>query len=140
MKARPEENYTMSTKIQNNTIMKVPYQWLSGEVRYETDPTGVYSPLKDLIGNSKPTPIRVSKMLPYIYRRPPPQSSRLHKCRLRKAATTSIISGSKAVDFAAFAAGLLTLVLNINNSINNNNNNNNNVNLNVVDSSNVVSR
>jgi len=41
--------------------MKVPYQWLSGEVRYETDPTGVYSPLKDLIGNSKPTPIRVAQ-------------------------------------------------------------------------------
>merc|ERR1712106_825316 len=49
-----------------------------------------------------------------------------------------IISGSKAVDFAAFAAGILTLVINVNNNINNNNNNNNNLNINAVDSSNVV--
>ena len=130
----------MSAGIQNITTMKVPYQWISGGVSDETDPTGVYSPLKDLIGKNKPTPIRVSRMLPFIYKQPSQQSSQKQKCRLRKAATTSIISGSKAVDFAAFAAGLLTLVLNINNSINNNNNNNNNVNLNVVDSSNVVSR
>ena len=54
------------------------------------------------------------------------------------AASTSIISGAKAVDFAAFAAGILTLVLNINNNINNNNNNNNNLNINAVDSSNIV--
>lgn len=40
--------------------MKVPYQWYSREVTDETDPTGVYSPLKDLIGNSKPTPLRVA--------------------------------------------------------------------------------
>ena len=126
--------------IQRNITMKSPYQWYSSEVTDETDPTGVYSPLKDLIGNSKPVPIRVSKMLPFIYRRPPQQSSRRKKCRLREAANTSIISGSKAVDFAAFATGLLTLVLNINNAINNNNNNNNNVNLNVVENSNVVSR
>jgi len=53
----------MSDEIQNNTTMKVPYQWLSGEVQYETDPTGVYSPLKDLIGNSKPTPIRVTQQI-----------------------------------------------------------------------------
>ena len=126
--------------IQRNTTMKSPYHWYSSEVTDETDPTGVYSPLKDLIGNSKPVPIRVSKMLPFIYRRPPQQSSRRQKCRLREAANTSIISGSKAVDFAAFATGLLTLVLNINNSINNNNNNNNNINLNAVENSNVVSR
>jgi hypothetical protein len=50
----------MSTEIQNNTTMKVPYQWISGGVSDETDPTGVYSPLKDLIGNSKPTPLRVA--------------------------------------------------------------------------------
>ena len=130
----------MTAEIQNNITTEVPFPWYEKKVTDETDPTGVYSPLKDLIGNSKPTPIRVSKMLPYIYRRPPQQSSRRQKCRLRKAANTSIISGTKAVDFAAFAAGLLTLVLNINNSINNNNNNNNNINLNVVDSSNVVSR
>ena len=54
------------------------------------------------------------------------------------AQSTSIISGSKAVDFAAFAAGILTLVLNVNNNINNNNNNNNNLNINAVDSSNIV--
>lgn len=50
----------MSAKIQNNTTMKVPYQWISGGVSDETDPTGVYSPLKDLIGKNKPTPIRVA--------------------------------------------------------------------------------
>ena len=130
----------MSAEVQNITTLKVPYQWAPGKQNLETDPTGVYSPLKDLIGKTKPTPLRVSRMLPFIYRRPPQQSSRQKICKLRKAASTSIISGTKAVDFAAFAAGLLTLVLNINNSINNNNNNNNNVNLNVVDSSNVVSR
>ena len=71
------------------------------------------------------------------------------------ASSTSIISGGKAVDFAAFAAGVsfvsqnstltmglifevLTLVLNVNNNINNNNNNNNNLNINALDSSNVV--
>ena len=101
----------MSAEIQNIVTMKVPYQWVPENVTDETDPTGVYSPLKDLIGNSKPTPLRVSKMLPFIYRRPPQQSSRQQKCRLRKAASTSIISGTKAVDFAAFAAGLLTLSL-----------------------------
>jgi len=50
----------MSAEIQNNTTMKVPYQWISGGVSDETDPTGVYSPLKDLIGKNKPTPIRVA--------------------------------------------------------------------------------
>merc|ERR1712106_70321 len=49
-----------------------------------------------------------------------------------------IISGSKAVDFASFSIGIMTLVININNNINNNNNNNNNLNLNAVDSSNIV--
>ena len=33
------------------------------------------------------------------------------------AASTSIISGAKAVDFAAFAIGIMTLVININNNI-----------------------
>lgn len=42
------------------------------------------------------------------------------------------------MDFAAFAAGILTLVLNVNNNVNNNNNNNNNLNINAVDSSNIV--
>ena len=130
----------MSAEIQNNITMNLPYHWASEKAGDETDPTGVYSPLKDLIGKNKPSPLRVSRMLPFIYRRPPQQNSRLYKCRLQKAASTSIISGSKAIDFAAFAAGLLTLVLNINNSINNNNNNNNNLDLNVVESSNVVSR
>jgi hypothetical protein len=54
----------MSADIQTNITMKVlPYQWYSNEVTDETDPTGVYSPLKDLIGNSKPTPIRVAIQL-----------------------------------------------------------------------------
>ena len=115
----------MSAEIQNNTTMNMPYHWASGKAGDETDPTGVYSPLKDLIGKNKPSPLRVSRMLPFIYRQPPQQNSRLYKCRLQKAASTSIISGSKAIDFAAFAAGLLTLVLNKNNSKYKNNNRSN---------------
>jgi len=55
-----------------------------------------------------------------------------------QASSTSIVSGARAVDFASFALGILTLVININNNINNNNNNNNNINLNAADSSNIV--
>ena len=69
--------------------------------------------------------------LPFIYQR-----DKVKSCT--NAASTSIISGGKAVDFAAFAAGILTLVINVNNNINNNNNNNNNLNINAVDSSNIV--
>ena len=69
--------------------------------------------------------------LPFIYKR-----DKVKSCT--NAASTSIISGGKAVDFAAFAAGVLTLVINVNNNINNNNNNNNNLNINAVDSSNIV--
>lgn len=53
----------MSADIQRNITMKSPYHWYSSEVTDETDPTGVYSPLKDLIGNSKPVPIRVAMQL-----------------------------------------------------------------------------
>merc|ERR1719219_1910479 len=70
--------------------------------------------------------------LPFIYQSAP------SAVPCKNASSTSIISGGKAVDFAAFAAGVLTLVLNVNNNINNNNNNNNNLNINAVDSSNVV--
>ncbi len=89
-----------------------------------TDPTGVYRPLKDSHQVSK-------RDLPFIYQSPP-------TVPCRNAESTSIISGAKAVDFASFALGILTLVININNNINNNNNNNNNINLNAVDSSNIV--
>ena len=89
-----------------------------------TDPTGVYGPLKDSHQVSK-------RDLPFIYQSPP-------TVPCRNAESTSIISGAKAVDFASFALGILTLVININNNINNNNNNNNNINLNAVDSSNIV--
>ena len=74
---------------------------------------------------------RSKRDLPAIYQRDSVKSC-------TNAASTSIISGSKAIDFAAFAAGILTLVLNVNNNINNNNNNNNNLNINAVDSSNIV--
>jgi len=50
----------MTAEIQNNITTEVPFPWYEKKVTDETDPTGVYSPLKDLIGNSKPTPIRVS--------------------------------------------------------------------------------
>ena len=46
----------------------------------------------------------VRRDLPFIYQRDKVQSC-------TSASSTSIISGSKAVDFAAFAAGILTLVL-----------------------------
>merc|ERR1719400_2797282 len=72
---------------------------------------------------------RRKRDLPAIYQR-----EQVESCT--SASSTSIISGGKAVDFAAFAAGVLTLVLNVNNNINNNNNNN--LNINAVDSSNVV--
>lgn len=92
-----------------------------------TDPTGVYS-------KSKSVHSRQSKRdLPLIYQSAPPPA-----VPCQNAASTSIISGAKAVDFAAFTIGIMTLVININNNINNNNNNNNNLNLNAVDSSNIV--
>jgi hypothetical protein len=98
----------------------------SAAPRRHTDPTGVYSPVPALAGH------QVSKRdLPFVYQSPP-------TVPCRNAASTSIVSGAKAVDFASFALGILTLVLNINNNINNNNNNNNNINLNAVDSSNIV--
>jgi hypothetical protein len=53
-------NPIMSAEIQNNTTMNMPYHWASGKAGDETDPTGVYSPLKDLIGKNKPSPLRVA--------------------------------------------------------------------------------
>merc|ERR1719510_1581317 len=87
-----------------------------------TDPTGVYGKERG----------RKGRELPFIYQSAPPATP------CKNAASTSIISGAKAVDFASFAIGIMTLVININNNINNNNNNNNNLNLNAVDSSNIV--
>lgn len=57
--------FTMSANMQQNiTHMKLPYlQWYSSEVTDETDPTGVYSPLKDLLGDKKPLPVRVAMQL-----------------------------------------------------------------------------
>merc|ERR1711893_457781 len=86
-----------------------------------TDPTGVYGKQR-----------RGKRELPFIYQSAPPPVP------CNNAASTSIISGAKAVDFAAFAIGIMTLVININNNINNNNNSNNNINFNSVDSSNIV--
>merc|ERR1712066_1145921 len=92
------------------------------EIELITDPTGVYDK-KDK---------KSKRELPFIYQSAP------SAVPCKNAASTSIISGGKAVDFAAFAIGILTLVININNNINNNNNNNNNLNFNAVDSSNIV--
>jgi hypothetical protein len=109
----------MSYKVSQNATSSRDQPWR------HTDPTGVYSPVK-ASGH------QVSKRdLPFIYQSPP-------TVPCPNAASTSIISGSKAVDFASFSLGILTLVININNNINNNNNNNNNINLNAVDSSNIV--
>ena len=110
----------MSYKVsQNATSRDQPWR--------HTDPTGVYSPVK-----AAGLAHQVSKRdLPFIYQSPPTVAC-------QNAASTSIISGAKAVDFASFSLGILTLIININNNINNNNNNNNNINLNAVDSSNIV--
>merc|ERR1712203_423625 len=81
-----------------------------------TDPTGIY--------DNKKKKKRSTQDLPFIYQSAPPAVS------CTNAASTSIISGSKAVDFASFAIGIMTLVININNNIN--------LNLNAVDSSNIV--
>ena len=89
------------------------------QIELITDPTGVYDK-------------KTKRGLPFIYQSAP------SAVPCKNAASTSIISGGKAVDFAAFAIGILTLVININNNINNNNNNNNNLNFNAVDSSNIV--
>ena len=69
--------------------------------------------------------------MPFLFR---PGTSSIH----RPCPPRPIVSGTRALDFAAFATGLLTLILNINNNVNNNNNNQNNQNLNVVESSNTV--
>merc|ERR1712109_149186 len=114
-------NMTLSTSTESE-----PHPFFSlfynkpGVVQLTTDPTGVYE-------NKK-----TKRDLPFIYQSAPPAVP------CKNAASTSIISGSKAVDFASFAIGIMTLVININNNINNNNNNNNNLNLNAVDSSNIV--
>merc|ERR1712227_632877 len=83
------------------------------QIELITDPTGVYDK-------------KTKRELPFIYQSAP------SAVPCKNAASTSIVSGGKAVDFAAFAIGILTLV------INNNNNNNNNLNFNAVDSSNIV--
>merc|ERR1712156_357582 len=110
-------NMTLSTSKESD-----PHPFFSlfydkpGAIQVITDPTGVYD-------NKK-----TKRDLPFIYQSAPPAVP------CKNAASTSIISGSKAVDFASFAIGIMTLV----NNINNNNNNNNNLNLNAVDSSNIV--
>jgi len=114
--------YNMSTTWQGsqyNDLFSLYYA--KPEIQLITDPTGVY--------DKKP---RTKRDLPLLYQSAPPAVP------CKSAASTSIISGGKAVDFAAFAIGILTLVININNNINNNNNNNNNLNFNAVDSSNIV--
>ena len=60
-----------------------------------TDPTGVYG---------KKLRSKRSEILPFIYQSAPPVSE---ACKNSAAASTSIISGAKAVDFAAFAIGAL---------------------------------
>lgn len=63
------------------------------KVQLTTDPTGVYK-------------TKSKRELPFIYQSAPPAKPCVN------AASTSIISGSKAVDFAAFAIGIMTLVIN----------------------------
>ena len=72
----------------------------------------------------------IGRAMPFLFKPSRPSSS--------KCPPGPIVSGVRALDFAAFATGLLTLILNINNNVNNNNNNVNNQNLNVVESSNTA--
>ena len=137
-------------KMYNHMMLE---QQLPG-VKQVADPTGVYGPLKDSLetmpeenaerqyhdsssSRSESHHHYVSKrdlLLPFLMQNVGGRD-RL-PCPPRPG--TSILAGSKAVDFAAFAAGVIALVININNSVNNNNNNNNNLNLNAADSSNIV--
>ena len=123
-----------------NTIMTTAENIYKGPVsdnetvkpRRKADPTGVYK-VAETHNNSDNNRRSVSKReLPFLMQSeieiPCPSSS----------SSASLISGSKAVDYASFAAAIITLVLNINNNINNRNNNNNNFNLNAVDSSNIA--
>ena len=101
----------------------------------ETDPTGVYSPLKSKtlvqdLNKHHHVSRSVQLPLPFLYQKSGHSLANCHQ-------NEPIISGKKAIDFAAFATGLLTLLININNNINNNNNNNNQ-NLNFVETSNTV--
>ena len=66
------------------------------QIELITDPTGVYDK-------------KTKRELPFIYQSAP------SAIPCKNAQSTSIISGGKAVDFAAFAIGILTLVININN-------------------------
>ena len=87
------------------------------------------SPSKRSASSISPPP---PPSLPLLFRR------RGHRASLCASSSPSgIISGGKAVDYASFAAAVVTLVININNNVNNRNNNNNNLNLNAVSSSNV---
>ena len=107
------------------------FLWFFASSKNKTEQTRNKAEYSDIRQSTKKNGPRVKRDLPFIYQR-----DRVKSCT--NAASTSIISGGKAVDFAAFAAGVLTLVLNVNNNINNNNNNNNNLNINAIDSSNVV--
>ena len=107
------------------------FLWFFASSKNKPEQTQNKAQYSDRRQSTKKNGPRVQRDLPFIYQR-----DRVKSCT--NAASTSIISGGKAVDFAAFAAGVLTLVLNVNNNINNNNNNNNNLNINAIDSSNVV--
>ena len=92
------------------------------------------SPSKRSASNSPPA---AAAALPLLFRRRGHPSS---PCASSSSSSPSgVISGGKAVDYASFAAAVVTLILNINNNVNNRNNNNNNFNLNAVSSSNVAS-
>ena len=134
--------------------------------RRVADPTGVYGQqdaaegdvAAAAAGRKKPFPPHVSNgfrtaqskrsasrsdstpALPLLLRSPPPGFRRpARPCSPSSSAASGIIGGGKAIDYASFAAAIVTLVININNNVNNRNNNNNNFNLNAVSSSNVAS-
>ncbi len=113
--------------------------------RRVADPTGVYGPQDADSAEAvrhKTSENNVSKRsaLPPLLMRSASAAGASKKahCPPSSTSTTGVLSGSKAIDFASFAAAVLTLVININNNVNNRNNNNNNFNLNAVSSSNIA--
>ena len=92
------------------------------------------SPSKRSASNSPPP-----ASLPLLLRRRGHRTLPCASSSSPSSSSSGIISGGKAIDYASFAAAVVTLIININNNVNNRNNNNNNFNLNAVSSSNVAS-
>jgi hypothetical protein len=141
------QDHIMTTTMQSSTSLRsfsFPDSSTMPSPKRVADPTGVYgqqdAEAEYITADTKPTESRVSKRstLPFVMRRTGGEKDK--PCPPSTGSSSStLISGAKAVDYASFAAGVITLVININNNVNNRNNNNNNFNLNAISSSNIAS-